>query len=75
MLRIVAAKDIAAKIIPKAGDAETQKVMDRLNLDKLEIISATIEVDYNPHTVVIIRGIATIFKKQDADIEIVLANN
>ena len=62
MIRIVAARDISAKMIPEAADKDTQKIMDRLKPKTLKIMRPTIEVDFNPHTHVVVRGRATVFK-------------
>lgn len=75
LIRIVAAKDIEAKMIPNAADKETQKILDKLKPKTLKILRPTIEVDYNPHTHVVVRGRATVFKESDAEIEVILANN
>ena len=61
LIRIVAARDIEAKVIPEAADKETQKIMDKLKPKQLKINRPTIEVDFNPHTHVVIRGRATVF--------------
>ncbi len=50
-------------------------MLDKLKPKALKIIDPSIEVDYNPHTHVMVRGRATIFKESDAEIEILLANN